>query len=100
MLLEWVQIGKDFIQANGAIVISVIGFTEIIKIWLKNIPNIKSWVFTAVAFAIAFLCLAPSGVELVKYFNLPFLVKWIAVGGVSVGWFKVGVELSERRAKV
>ena len=97
MLLDLVQLGWKFIQDNGTIVIAVIAFTEWVKAFIKSQPWIKSWMFTAIAFAIAFLCIVPSGVELVKVISVEFLVKWLAIGGAATGLFKVSKELAVSR---
>jgi len=96
MLLDLVQIGWKFIQENGAIVISVMAFTEWVKAFIKSQPWVKSWMFTAIAFVIAFLCILPSGIELVKAIDLPFIVKWVALGGAATGIFKISSDIASR----
>jgi hypothetical protein len=87
MLLDLIQKGLAFLQANVVLVGSVIAITQWIKVGVKNLnlPRVKSWMFTIIAFIVSALCIIPFK----PVFDLDLVVQVIAVGGVATGLFKV-----------
>jgi hypothetical protein len=79
-----------FLQANSIIIALVASATQWVKLQVQNFPWIKSWMFTVLAFAFAFLFVIPASGFV---FSWMWVLEGIAVGGVATGLFKVGSDL-------